>query len=95
MPPKQSGEVDVLPAFQMQHLSDFRGRSNLDGEFVENVTNLPELLGVTRCLDAGAKIDVVFKSNANVCAENRSRGQKGQLVASRAQYRKLIAVSSK
>src|ERR1700735_2439095 len=92
--PWQSGEVDILGAFQMQHLPDLRGGGDLKGEFFKDAADLPHLFGVTRRLHAGGEIQIVFQSHADICAEDGSHGQKGHLVASRAQHRKLISLAS-
>ena len=58
--------MDIFRAFQMQYLPDFRGCGNFKGEFFKNAADLPDLLGVTRRLDAGAEIDVVFQPHTDI-----------------------------
>ena len=86
--------MDILRAFQMQHLPDFRGCGDFKGEFFKNAADLPHLFGVTRRLDARAEIEIVFQPHAHICAQDGSHGQKGHLVASCAQHRKVIGISS-
>ena len=86
--PWQSGEMDILRAFQLQDLPDFRGCGDFKGEFFKNAADLPDLFGVTLRLDAGAEIEIVFQPHAHIRAQDGAHGQKGHLVASCAQASK-------
>ena len=87
-------ETDILYALQMQCLPYFRGCRNLKGKLFKNAANFPDLLGITRRLDARSEIEVVFQTYPDICTHDDPHGQKGHLAVACAQYGKVIGITS-